>query len=62
MLDRFDQYLTGDVVMPPWFGDDRFHAAHRSNLLRKSPEHYRQYWPTEPDDLEYVWPADPTAN
>lgn len=62
MLDRFAPYLTGDVIMPPWFGDQAFHAAHRSNLLRKMPEHYRTFWPTDPDDLEYVWPTDPTAN
>ena len=43
--------------LPPWVGDAAFHAAHRSNLLRKKPEHYRVFWPDEPDDLEYVYPA-----
>jgi hypothetical protein len=43
--------------MPPWLGDEAFHAAHRSNLLRKAPEYYRSFWPEEPDDLEYVWPV-----
>jgi hypothetical protein len=33
-----DQYTAG-VVMPPWFGDDAFHASHRSNLLRKNFEY-----------------------
>jgi hypothetical protein len=42
--------------LPPWFADPDFHAAHRSNLLRKDPEHYRKFWPNEPDDLPYVWP------
>ena len=42
---------------PDWWGDPRIHASHRSNLLRKQPEHYRQYWPTEADDLEYHWPS-----
>lgn len=62
MLDRFAPYLTGDVIMPPWFGDAALHASHRSNLLRKMPEHYRTFWPDDPDDLGYVWPTDPTAN
>jgi hypothetical protein len=42
---------------PPWVGDEAFHAAHRSNLLRKDPEWYRRLWPDEPDDLDYVWPS-----
>ncbi len=45
------------IEMPPWFGDDRFHASHRSNLLRKDSEHYGQFGWTEPPDLEYVWPV-----
>lgn len=42
---------------PPWLGDEAFHASHRSVLLRKAPDHYRKFWPDEPDDLEYVWPV-----
>ena len=41
---------------PPWFGDEAFHLSHRSNLVRKMPEHYRRFWPDVPDDLPYVWP------
>ncbi|UCF88114.1 MAG: MSMEG_6728 family protein [bacterium] len=43
--------------LPPWMGDENFHAAHRSNLLRKDPMYYRTLWPEEPDDLPYVWPT-----
>jgi hypothetical protein len=43
-------------VLPPWFGDPHFHASHRSNLLRKFPEHYSQFGWTETNDLPYVWP------
>lgn len=46
----------GDGFMPPWLGDDALHGSHRSNLLRKFPEHYGQFGWTERDDLEYVWP------
>ena len=40
---------------PPRFLDD-IRDSHRSNLIRKEPEHYRKFWPHIPDDLEYVWP------
>ena len=42
---------------PFWWGDDAFHASHRSNLLRKNPEYYSQFGWTEPDNLPYVWPV-----
>jgi len=42
---------------PPWMGRFSFHESHRSNLLRKNPDHYRQLWPNVPDDLPYVWPV-----
>lgn len=42
---------------PAWLGDPAFHASHRSNLLRKAPEHYGQFGWTESPDLEYVWPS-----
>jgi pyrimidine dimer DNA glycosylase len=48
---------TGPVELPPWFGDDAFHASHRSNLIRKDPAWYRSFGWTEPDDLPYVWPV-----
>lgn len=44
-------------TMPPWFGDDAFHATHRSNLLAKDFEFYRKYdWKEEPG-LPYLWPV-----
>jgi hypothetical protein len=30
-------------ALPPWFGDEQFHASHRSNLLRKDLKFYSQY-------------------
>lgn len=44
-------------ALPDWLGDESFHAAHRSNLLRKAPEWYSQFDWDEPDDLPYVWPV-----
>lgn len=45
--------------LPPWLGDDAFHRAHRSALVRKDAEHYRPLFPDVPDDLPYVWPDGP---
>ena len=47
-----------DKLLPEWLGNEAFHAAHRSNLLRKDPEHYGQFKWTEPNDLPYIWPVD----
>jgi hypothetical protein len=49
--------ITSPSTYPEWLGDPAFHAAHRSNLLRKDPVHYSQFGWTEPDNLEYVWPV-----
>lgn len=58
---KYEKIQTGTLVMPPWFGDDRFHRSHRSNLLRKDFEYYSQYF-NEPDNLEYFWPGTDYAN
>lgn len=55
MMERFA--LLPRVKYPPWFGQNDFHAAHRSNLLRKNPEWYSRFGWSEPDNLPYVWPA-----
>lgn len=41
---------------PFWLGNERFHAGHRSNLLRKKPEWYGRFNWSESDNLPYVWP------
>ncbi len=51
------EYNVVDPAMPPWLGDEVFHASHRSNLLRKDPDHYRQFGWNEPANLPYVWPG-----
>lgn len=48
--------FVADIEMPPWLGREDLHASHRSNLLRKDPDHYGQFGWEEPDDMEYVWP------
>lgn len=44
-------------IWPDWIGNEEFHVSHRSNLLRKKPDHYREFWHDTPNDLEYVWPV-----
>jgi hypothetical protein len=58
LLPFFEQRLAATspaIESPPWLGDSAFHAAHRSNLLRKAPAHYGQFGWSEPSDLPYVW-------
>ena len=50
--------LIEDTPYPPWFGNDDFHASHRSNLLRKDFQYYSSFGWTESDDLEYFWPQE----
>jgi hypothetical protein len=61
LLPRFtsvfrDFVRYGDDPSPPAFLDDIM-ESHRSNLIRKLPEHYQPLWPTTADNLPYVWPV-----
>jgi hypothetical protein len=40
---------------PKWLGNENFHSAMRSNLLRKDTKHYSQFGWKEPDNLPYIW-------
>jgi hypothetical protein len=42
---------------PPWLGNQKLHASHRSNLLRKDKEFYGKFAWTEPDNMPYFWPV-----
>jgi ribosomal protein L37AE/L43A len=50
-------FKNGPILLPDWIGNETFHKSHQSNLLRKNPEHYGQYFFGVPDDLPYVWPS-----
>jgi hypothetical protein len=52
---RFTQDTPFDPF-PPWGEDERVYASHRSNLLRKDPEHYGQFGWSEGPDLPYFYP------
>jgi hypothetical protein len=49
--------LGGLAVEPDWLGHPDLHRSHRSNLIRKMPEHYGHLFPEEPNDLPYLWPV-----
>jgi hypothetical protein len=50
-----------NVVMPPWWGDERVHQSHRNNLYRKDPEYYAQFAHDQflscCDRCNYFWPT-----
>ena len=54
---RGQEALAAVGRVPPWLGDERVHASHRSSLLRKDPAWYGPFFPDAPDDLEYYWPV-----
>ena len=49
--------LPSSIVLPHWLGDERIHASHRANLIRKDPAHYSQFNWSESPDMPYYWPV-----
>lgn len=48
---------TSNYADPPWLGDSVLHDSHKSNLLRKVPDHYAPLWPHIQPNVEYAWPV-----
>jgi hypothetical protein len=43
------------VTYPEWWGNQKFHDSHKSNLLKKDVDFYSQYrWNVDPTN-PYVW-------
>jgi len=59
LADKFRKKIKNNYVLeqPNWFFNEKFHASHRSNLLRKNKEYYSQFNWKEPDNLPYYWPV-----
>lgn len=55
--DHYSRETRISFPFPSWYGDERLHASHRSNLLRKDPVYYGQFGWTEGPDLPYYWPT-----
>lgn len=47
--------MTQEEDLPFWFGNEKFHASHRSNLLRKDFTYYSKFGWTEENNLPYIW-------
>ena len=60
MLQRFeswrDQNPNADKNPPSWWGNDLVHSSHRSKLLEKNYDYYKNYFPYDKAGLEYYWP------
>ena len=50
-----------NIVMPPWWGDERVHQSHRNNLYVKDPEYYAEFVHDDGvsccDKCNYFWPT-----
>ena len=56
VLDKYGQFvLEKPKWKPHWLGNPELHSSHRSNLLRKDYEHYKQFNWVESDDMPYLW-------
>lgn len=63
-LEKTRDLMAGQVIntkRPDWLGNDELHRSHRSNLLRKLPEHYGILFENLSDNLPYVWPTEKVA-
>ena len=52
-MSILDEYPN--AVMPHWLGDKKLHDSHKSNLLAKDKQFYKQYKWKVPDSLPYYW-------
>jgi len=57
MLDKFilEYKIEKDNGNPFWLGNEKFHASHRSNLLRKDFAYYSKFGWKEKDNMPYFW-------
>ena len=53
--NNMEFYDIDNLIMPDWIGNEKFHASHRANLLRKDSEWYGQYQWDENPESPYVW-------
>lgn len=62
LVAMHEKYCCRITNIPPWLGNEAFHASHRSNLLRKDPVWYGQFGWVEPPTLPYIWPTGANLN
>ena len=54
-MPEIEVYPT--INFPCWLGNERFHASHRGNLLKKDQFFYGKYGWQESSALPYFWPT-----
>lgn len=54
---RSQSELAAAGELPPWLGEPAFHAGHRSALVAKDPDFYRERFPDAVDGAPYYWPV-----
>lgn len=60
--DRTQADLAQAGMLPSWLGDERLHVSHRSRLIAKDPQFYRERFAGTVEGLDYFWPGpDPLA-
>ena len=50
-----EQARFSNTGLPPWFGSYAFHEAHKSRLIAKKPEYYRDMFPGTREGLDALW-------
>ena len=56
-IRRYYELHRDDRSLPRWWGDMRVHNSHRSNLVRKLPEHYVDWFGDIDPTVPYHWPV-----
>jgi hypothetical protein len=60
-MHEWNWHRGDNIVMPPWWGDNKVHQSHRNNLYRKDPEHYAEFVNDKfiacCDKCNYWWPT-----
>jgi len=55
LTNLYHSLTYNNVSYPSWLGSERFHSSHRSALLFKQYDWYKQFeWSEEPK-LDYIW-------
>lgn len=55
LMELWSDRSEEGIRTPTWLGNADFHRSHQSNLIRKYPGHYAQFFPGVPDSLPYIW-------
>lgn len=54
-MEKIYKYKS-HVEVPYWFGWNEYHISHRSALLFKNNDWYKQFGWVENAELKYIWP------